>query len=42
MAMHADVDDLIKDVGFKLGTPIEGLHPLVNWYRKYCRSKASP
>jgi UDP-glucuronate 4-epimerase len=33
---YADVDDLIKDVGFKPSTPIdEGLHHFVNWYREY-------
>jgi len=36
---YADVDDLIKDVGFKPSTPIdEGLH-FVNWYREYYKEK---
>jgi len=31
---YADVDDLIKDVGFKFSTPIDEGH-FVNWYREY-------
>ena len=32
----ADVDDLVRDVGFKPGTPIEeGLGNFVSWYRAY-------
>ncbi len=33
---YANVDDLIKDVGFKPDTPIEiGLERFVKWYREY-------
>jgi len=33
---YADVDDLIRDVGFKPGTPIEvGIAKFVQWYRWY-------
>ena len=32
----ADVDDLIRDVGFRPTTPIEeGLKRFVAWYREY-------
>lgn len=35
-ATYADVDDLIKDVGFKPSTPIEeGVARFVDWYREY-------
>ena len=35
-ATFADVDDLIKDVGFRPSTMIEeGIHTFVEWYRKY-------
>jgi UDP-glucuronate 4-epimerase len=35
-ATYADVDDLIKDVGFKPNTPIEkGIESFVNWYKSY-------
>ncbi len=35
-ATYADVDDLIKDVGFKPETPIEvGIEKFVDWYRAY-------
>jgi UDP-glucuronate 4-epimerase len=35
-ATYADVDDLIKDVGFKPSTPIEeGLRKFVAWYKEY-------
>ncbi len=35
-ATYADVDDLIKDVGFKPSTPIEeGVTRFVDWYREY-------
>jgi len=35
-ATYADVDDLIKDVGFKPGTPIEtGIKRFVEWYKEY-------
>lgn len=33
---YADVDDLVRDVGFKPGTPIEeGISRFVEWYRRY-------
>ena len=33
---YADVDDLIKDVGFKPNTSIdEGIGKFVEWYREY-------
>jgi len=35
-ATYADVDDLIKDVGFKPSTSIEdGISRFVQWYREY-------
>jgi UDP-glucuronate 4-epimerase len=35
-ATYADVDDLIKDVGFKPSTSIEeGIKKFVEWYRSY-------
>jgi UDP-glucuronate 4-epimerase len=35
-ATYADVDDLMKDVGFKPQTPIEdGIDKFVKWYREY-------
>jgi UDP-glucuronate 4-epimerase len=35
-ATYADVDDLIRDVGFKPATPIEtGIRRFVEWYREY-------
>ncbi|MBN1853123.1 MAG: NAD-dependent epimerase, partial [Pirellulales bacterium] len=35
-ATYADVDDLIRDVGFKPDTPIEeGIAKFVAWYRQY-------
>lgn len=35
-ATYADVDDLMKVVGFKPSTPIEkGIKKLVEWYRNY-------
>lgn len=35
-ATYADVDNLIKDVGFKPSTPIEeGVARFVDWYREY-------
>jgi UDP-glucuronate 4-epimerase len=38
-ATYADVDDLIKDVGFKPDTPIEvGVKQFVEWYRGYNRA----
>jgi UDP-glucuronate 4-epimerase len=37
-ATYADVDDLMKDVGFKPSTPIEeGVRRFVEWYRTYYR-----
>jgi UDP-glucuronate 4-epimerase len=35
-ATYADVDDLIKDAGFKPGTPIEtGINHFVEWFKEY-------
>ena len=35
-ATYADVDDLVRDVGFKPATPIEeGIRRFVDWYREY-------
>ena len=35
---YADVDDLVRDVGFKPGTAIEvGIERFVTWYREYYR-----
>lgn len=35
-ATYADVDDLIRDVGFKPSTPLdEGIGRFVEWYREY-------
>jgi len=35
-ATYADVDDLIRDVGFRPSTPIEiGVQRFVDWYRDY-------
>jgi UDP-glucuronate 4-epimerase len=35
-ATYADVDDLIRDVGFKPGTPIEtGIKRFVEWFKEY-------
>jgi UDP-glucuronate 4-epimerase len=35
-ATYADVDDLMRDVGFKPATPIaEGVQRFVEWYREY-------
>jgi UDP-glucuronate 4-epimerase len=37
-ATYADVDDLMRDVGFKPATPIEvGIRRFVDWYREYYR-----
>jgi UDP-glucuronate 4-epimerase len=37
-ATYADVDDLVRDVGFKPSTPIEaGIERFVSWYRSYYR-----
>jgi UDP-glucuronate 4-epimerase len=39
-ATYADVDDLIRDVGFKPGTPIEfGIKRFVEWFREYYEYK---
>ena len=35
-ATYANVDDLVRDVGFKPDTPIEeGIKRFVEWYRGY-------
>ncbi|HCS54208.1 MAG TPA: capsular biosynthesis protein CpsI, partial [Planctomycetaceae bacterium] len=35
-ATYADVDDLIRDVGFRPDTPIEtGIQNFVEWYREF-------
>ena len=35
-ATYADVDDLMRDVGFQPSTPIEeGIRRFVTWYREY-------
>jgi UDP-glucuronate 4-epimerase len=35
-ATYADVDDLIRDVGFKPGTPIEtGIERFIEWFKEY-------
>jgi UDP-glucuronate 4-epimerase len=37
-ATYADVDDLIREVGFKPATAIEtGIERFIEWYRKYYR-----
>ncbi|MFQ3675227.1 MAG: NAD-dependent epimerase [Endomicrobiia bacterium] len=37
---YADVDDLVKDVGFKPSTPIEvGIKNFVDWYKEYYKIK---
>jgi UDP-glucuronate 4-epimerase len=37
-ATYADVDDLMRDVGFRPSTPIEvGIKRFVDWYRQYHR-----
>jgi len=37
-ATCADVDELVRDVGFKPSTPIEvGIERFVSWYRSYYR-----
>ncbi len=39
-ATYADVDELIKDVGFKPSTTIdEGIHRFVQWYRDYYKNR---
>jgi UDP-glucuronate 4-epimerase len=38
-ATYADIDDLVRDVGFKPATPIEtGIANFVAWYREYYRA----
>ena len=35
-ATYADIDDLMRDVGFKPSTPLEtGVRNFVEWYREY-------
>ena len=35
-ATYADVDDLVRDVGFRPATPIgEGIGQFISWYRDY-------
>ena len=35
-ATYADVDDLVRDVGFQPSTPLEvGIPRFVEWYREY-------
>jgi UDP-glucuronate 4-epimerase len=39
-ATYADVDDLVKDVGFKPATSIEdGIQKFVDWYKDYYKSE---
>jgi UDP-glucuronate 4-epimerase len=39
-ATCADVDDLMRDVGFRPATPIaEGIRRFIGWYRDYCAAK---
>jgi len=41
-ATYADIDDLIKDVGFKPSTSIEdGIKKFVEWYKEYYKTKIS-
>ena len=36
---YADVDDLMRDVGFRPSTPVEtGIRNFIDWYRDYSRS----
>jgi UDP-glucuronate 4-epimerase len=36
---YADVDDLVRDVGFRPATPIEdGIQRFASWYRSYCEA----
>ena len=38
-ATYADIDDLVRDVGFKPATPIEtGIGRFIDWYRDYYRA----
>jgi UDP-glucuronate 4-epimerase len=39
-ATYANVDDLVRDVGFKPDTPIEeGIKRFVEWYKEFYRIK---
>jgi UDP-glucuronate 4-epimerase len=41
-ATFADVDDLVRDVGFKPATPIEeGIRRFIEWYRWYDETRSS-
>jgi UDP-glucuronate 4-epimerase len=38
-ATYADVDDLMREVGFKPATPIkDGIERFIKWYRDYYRA----
>ena len=40
VATYADVDDLMRDVGFKPQTPIEtGIQRFVDWYQEYYKKE---
>ena len=42
VATYADVEDLMRDVGFKPETPIEvGIQKFVDWYKSYYAASAS-
>ena len=42
-ATYANVDDLIRDVGFKPATPLdEGIKRFVDWYKAYVNGTAAP
>ena len=42
LATFADVDDLMRDTGFKPKTPIEvGVQHFVDWYRSYYQVSAA-
>jgi UDP-glucuronate 4-epimerase len=35
-ATYADIDDLVRDVGFRPGTPLEiGIRRFVEWFKDY-------
>jgi UDP-glucuronate 4-epimerase len=35
-ATYADIDDLMRDIGFRPDTPIEeGVHRFIAWFRDY-------
>jgi UDP-glucuronate 4-epimerase len=39
-ATYADVDDLVRDVGFKPSTPLsEGIQNFIDWYRTYTEAR---